>query len=67
MELTDLSDTELLDELHDAEGDVVAHGSDLQGRQYAWQRQRAAQTELERRYPPPPEPLTEEVYDPGAP
>jgi hypothetical protein len=57
MELSDLSDSELLEELSDAQGDVAAHGlSDMEGRQDAWQRVTAALRELERRYPPATQP-----------
>jgi hypothetical protein len=59
MELSDLSDSELLEELSDAQGDVAAHDlSDMEGRQDAWRRVTAALEELERRYPPATQPLT---------
>lgn len=57
MELGELSDGDLLDALHEAQQDVPRH-EDPKHRHDAWQHVILLMRELERRYPPAPEPLS---------
>jgi len=57
MELGELSDGDLLDALHEAQQHVPRH-EDLKDRYDAWQQVVLLLRELERRYPPAPEPLS---------
>lgn len=57
MEVGELSDGDLLDALHEAQQDVPRH-EDPKHRHDAWQHVILLMRELERRYPPTPEPLS---------
>lgn len=57
MKVAELSDGDLLDALHEAQQDVPRH-EDPKHRHDAWQHVILLMRELERRYPPTPEPLS---------